>query len=179
MPILNISTPVDSKFIANYIGTILLFFKSKYFLYLLMSQLLSVSLFGSGVISDLLVIKNHLSIPCLQSFLVYSTLSVIFLPIFIYKYKFISIFREKWWKFFIIAILDFEATYLIIKAYSYTNFTTIQFIDCLAVPFALLFSILILKRKFYLFHYIGSLFSIIGVVFLIFSSINFDFSSLK
>ncbi len=38
----------------------------------------------------------------------------------------ISVFRERGWKYFLIALIDVEANYLIVLAYQYTNLTSIQ-----------------------------------------------------
>ncbi|KAF0987847.1 hypothetical protein HZS_2866, partial [Henneguya salminicola] len=153
-------------------------YKSKLFLYTLLAQLLALALFGNGVAADALSTAHNINIPCFLSFILYFMLSIIFVPIALKKYEFILEFKKKWWKFLIIAICDFEATYLIVKSYQYTNYASIQFIDCLVIPFSLILSIFILKRKFYIFHYIGSFVSIIGVVCFVLANIRGKISGL-
>lgn len=66
-----------------------------------------------------------------------------------------QIISKSYWKYFLIAFIDVEANYLIIKAYSLTNVTTIQVIDAFILPITLILSYFILKQSFKKNHIIG------------------------
>ena len=38
----------------------------------------------------------------------------------------LTVLKERGWKYFILAIIDVEANYLIVKAYHYTTVTSVQ-----------------------------------------------------
>lgn len=40
----------------------------------------------------------------------------------------IAVFRRRGWKYFLLALIDAEANFLIVKAYQYTTLTSIQVI---------------------------------------------------
>jgi solute carrier family 35, member F1/2 len=63
----------------------------------------------------------------------------------------------------LMAFLDVEANYFIILAYRYTTLTSISILDALAIPSAMLCSILILRRRYTQIHVIGVLVSILGM----------------
>jgi solute carrier family 35 protein F1/2 len=63
----------------------------------------------------------------------------------------------------LMAFLDVEANYFIILAYRYTTLTSISILDALAIPSAMIWSILILGRRYTQIHVIGVLVSILGM----------------
>ena len=63
----------------------------------------------------------------------------------------------------LMAFLDVEANYFIILAYRYTTLTSISILDALAIPSAMICSILILRRRYTQIHVIGVLVSILGM----------------
>jgi solute carrier family 35 protein F1/2 len=65
--------------------------------------------------------------------------------------------------YFLMAFLDVEANYFIILAYRYTTLTSISILDALAIPSAMICSILILRRRYKYIHVIGVLVSILGM----------------
>jgi hypothetical protein len=63
-----------------------------------------------------------------QSVVNYILLVIVYAPLWYYqdKTEFKQSIKLRWWKYFLIALTDVEANYLIIKAYSMTILTTIQ-----------------------------------------------------
>lgn len=66
--------------------------------------------------------------------------------------------------YFIMAFLDVEANFLTFLAFRYTSLTSISLLDSLAIPSAMLFSRLLLKRRYYFLHFIGASICIVGIV---------------
>lgn len=104
--------------------------------------MLSLLLCGTGVSSQYLS-DEGVFVPTCQNFLNYVFLMVTLVPIQvlrfqfklssnsdqfskIYKGKFRESLRERWWHYMFLALVDVEANFLIVKAYQYTNFTSIQ-----------------------------------------------------
>ena len=91
-----------------------------------LGQVLSLCLCGTGIFSQLLENKYKIETPTTQSFFNYLLLALIFLSQLIYKGQFLVILRDRGWKYFLLGLIDVEANYLVVKAYQYTNLTSIQ-----------------------------------------------------
>jgi solute carrier family 35 protein F1/2 len=44
----------------------------------------------------------------------------------VYRGNVLEIFKERGWKYFVLGLIDVEANFLVVKAYQYTNLTSIQ-----------------------------------------------------
>ena len=64
----------------------------------------------------------------------------------------------------LMAFLDVEANYLTYLSFRYTTLTSVSLLDALAIPSAMLFSRIILKRMYKRIHYIGAIVCIIGII---------------
>ena len=102
---------------------------------LLLGQILSLALCGTGVATQLL--SGHpynFKAPLMQTFIVYVALATIFGPILACREDFLSILKYNWWKYLIVGTIDAEANFLAVLAYQYTTLTSIQVsivdIDC-------------------------------------------------
>ena len=47
------------------------------------------------------------------------------------EHNLISVLRHRGWRYFLVALLDVEANYLVVYAYQYTNLTSIQACICI------------------------------------------------
>mmetsp|Transcript_7062 Transcript_7062/g.10393 ORF Transcript_7062/g.10393 Transcript_7062/m.10393 type:complete len:513 (+) Transcript_7062:84-1622(+) len=68
------------------------------------------------------------------------------------------------WLYFIVALVAVEARYLIFLSFRYTSFTFIYLVDALAIPSAMAFSKLLLKRDYHFVHLLGGVVCICGIV---------------
>ncbi len=93
---------------------------------LLLGQLLSVLLCGTGVTSELLVTRHAIAVPTTQTFLTYVFLGAVYGVILAARSDFLGILKRNWWKYIILGVVDMEANYLVVLAYKYTNLTTVQ-----------------------------------------------------
>lgn len=76
------------------------------------------------------------------------------------------------WLYFIVALVAVEARYLIFLSFRFTSFTFIYLVDALAIPSAILFSRLLLKRDYHFEHLLGGFICISGVVTNTISDLN-------
>lgn len=70
---------------------------------------------------------------------------------------------QKWW-YFIAAILDVEANYLVLLAYNYTTITSVMLLDCFTIPCAMIFSYLFLGCRYTPRHYLGAVICLSGLI---------------
>eukprot|EP00347_Sterkiella_histriomuscorum_P000674 403374935 len=75
------------------------------------------------------------------------------------------------WKFFICAMVDSQATLLIVKSYLYTSITSVMLLQVFSIPSALCLSIFFLKIRYRFNHYLALLFCAAGVAFSIVNDI--------
>ncbi|KAL7496391.1 hypothetical protein ACHAWT_004703 [Skeletonema menzelii] len=68
------------------------------------------------------------------------------------------------WLYFIVALVAVEARYMIFLSFRFTSFTFIYLVDALAIPSAMAFSRLLLKREYHFVHLLGGVVCISGIV---------------
>ncbi|CAI2322702.1 unnamed protein product [Caenorhabditis sp. 36 PRJEB53466] len=138
---------------------------SRTFKALLLGQILSLCLCGTGVSSQLLVDRN-IHAPAAQSFTNY------FLLCFVYcislackpdEKGLVYVLRKRGWRYLILAVIDVEANFMIVKAYQYTNLTSVQLLDCATIPTVLFLSWLFLSVRYLASHVIGVTICLIGI----------------
>lgn len=66
--------------------------------------------------------------------------------------------------YFIMALLDVQANYFTFLAYRYTTLTSVSLLDAVAIPSAIFFSRVILRRSYKLSHFLGAGICITGVI---------------
>ncbi len=93
---------------------------------LVLGQVLSLLLCGTGVTSQLLQTSHSIHVPTTQSFINYTLLTAVFGVSLATRKDFMQVLWKNWWKYVILGVIDVEANYMIVRAYEYTNLTTIQ-----------------------------------------------------
>eukprot|EP01135_Chromosphaera_perkinsii_P000254 Nk52_evm23s62 gene=Nk52_evmTU23s62 len=78
-------------------------------------------------------------------------------------------FRERGLGYLALAICDVEANYLVVKAYQFTTFTSVQILDCFSIPCVLLISIVAFKARYIGTHYLGVAVCVFGIFSLLIS----------
>lgn len=53
----------------------------------------------------------------------------------------------RWWKYFLLTLIDVEANYLMVLAYQYTTITSVMLIDCFAIPTSMTLAFFFLKYE--------------------------------
>uniref|UniRef100_A0A0N4ZUC0 EamA domain-containing protein n=1 Tax=Parastrongyloides trichosuri TaxID=131310 RepID=A0A0N4ZUC0_PARTI len=140
---------------------------------ILYGQILSLCLCGTGIGSQYLS-EFKVNTPMAQSFLNYFFLSFIYGLSLIFSNgseSFVDIIKDRGWKYFLLAIVDVEANYLIVWAYQFTNLTSVQLLDCSVIPFVMILSYLFLRVRYLASHVIGVAFCLLGIAFLIWADV--------
>jgi len=133
---------------------------------ILLGQYLSLLNCSSGVISQYLSTYYYIDAPTAQSFLNYVLLCMVYTTWLACKpgeHGLILVLRSRGWKYFLLAIVDVEANYLVVKAYQYTTLTSIQLLDCFTIPTVLALSWIILKVRYKIVHILGVGVCLLGV----------------
>uniref|UniRef100_A0A8C4Q3Z2 Solute carrier family 35 member F1 n=1 Tax=Eptatretus burgeri TaxID=7764 RepID=A0A8C4Q3Z2_EPTBU len=133
---------------------------------LLLGQLLSLLLCGTGLTSQLLADEFKVNTPLFQSLLNYILLFIVYSLVLILHIgqdrPIVPTFHLAW-KYALLGIVDVEANYLIITAYQYTTLTSIQLLDCFVLPVVLLLSRWFLDYRFRAAHIVAVAVCILGV----------------
>jgi solute carrier family 35 protein F1/2 len=72
--------------------------------------------------------------------------------------------RARWYYYLGVALVEAQAFYFIFLAFRYTTFTFVYVSDALAIPSAMLFSKMIMKRRYLWTHLLGCAICISGIV---------------
>lgn len=135
---------------------------------LALGQLLSWLVCGTGVFSQLLVTKYDIEIPTSQSFFNYFLLGLVYTTaLCCHPRNLATLMKERGWKYFFLALFDVEANFLVVKAYQYTNLTSIQVLDCFSTASVLVLSWIFLKVRYQCLHYSGVVICLIGIACLV------------
>ncbi|XP_024012900.1 solute carrier family 35 member F1 isoform X4 [Eutrema salsugineum] len=107
--------------------------------------------------------------PTTQSFLSYMLLAIVYGGIMLYRRPTI---KAKWYHYFLLALVDVEGNFLVVKANQYTSITSVMLLDCWAIPCVLVLTWLFLKTKYRLMKISGVVICIVGVVMVVFSDVH-------
>uniref|UniRef100_A0A1J3GAK0 Solute carrier family 35 member F1 n=1 Tax=Noccaea caerulescens TaxID=107243 RepID=A0A1J3GAK0_NOCCA len=113
--------------------------------------------------------RKGINAPTTQSFLSYTLLAIVYGSIMLYQRPTI---KAKWYHYFLLALVDVEANFLVAKAYQYTSMTSIMLLDCWAIPCVLVLTWVFLKTKYRLMKIGGVVICIVGVVMVVFSDVH-------
>ncbi|KAM4047634.1 solute carrier family 35 member F2 isoform 3-T3 [Anomaloglossus baeobatrachus] len=128
--------------------------------------MLSLFICGTAVTSQLLAENYHVDAPMLQSFINYCLLFLVYTVWLAFRTGengLLHILRNKWWKYILLAIVDVEANYSIVKAYQFTTITSVQLLDCVGIPVLMVLSWFILRSRYRVIHYIAVVVCLLGV----------------
>ncbi|EFO84674.1 hypothetical protein CRE_03865 [Caenorhabditis remanei] len=138
---------------------------SRTFKALILGQILSLCLCGTGVSSQLLA-NAKVNAPAAQAFSNYFLLCFVYCISLACKSDdngLVVVLRKRGWRYLILAIIDVEANYMIVKAYQYTNLTSVQLLDCATIPTVLFLSWLFLSVRYLASHILGVTICLIGI----------------
>ncbi|XP_038047371.1 solute carrier family 35 member F2-like [Patiria miniata] len=134
-------------------------------------QVLSLLICGTAITSQLLHDRYAVSAPTAQSFLNYLLLAIVYCIALCCRKdrqdNFYHVFLSRWWQYILVALVDVEANYLVVKAYQFTTLTSVQLLDCITIPVVLILSFVILRVSFRINHIVGVMICIIGVPLMI------------
>ncbi|XP_010413715.1 PREDICTED: solute carrier family 35 member F1-like isoform X5 [Camelina sativa] len=99
----------------------------------------------------------------------YLSLAIVYGGIMLYQRPTI---KAKWYNYLLLAFVDVEANFLVVKAYQYTSMTSVMLLDCWAIPCVLVLTWVFLKTKYRLMKISGVVICIVGVVMVVFSDVH-------
>ncbi|KAK6730577.1 hypothetical protein RB195_007190 [Necator americanus] len=146
---------------------------SRTFRSIVLGQILSLCLCGTGISSQLLS-NRGVNAPAAQSFTNYFLLCFVYCTALSCKSGeegLLGVLRKRGLQYFLLALIDVEANYMIVYAYQFTNLTSIQLLDCATIPTVLLLSWLFLSVRYLISHIIGVCVCLIGIACLIWADI--------
>ncbi|XP_064404936.1 solute carrier family 35 member F2-like isoform X2 [Halichondria panicea] len=138
---------------------------------LVLGQVLSLMLCGTGVTSQLLQSTHGIHVPTTQSFINYVLLTTVFGVSLAVRKDFVQVLRRNWWKYIILGVIDVEANYMIVRAYEYTNLTTIQLLDSFTIACVMVLSFFFLRVRYKLINLMGVSLALIGIVCLVLATL--------
>ncbi|KAI0977973.1 hypothetical protein GJ496_004997 [Pomphorhynchus laevis] len=77
-------------------------------------------------------------------------------------------FKSHLIRYAFLGFLEVEANFLAVKAYAYTSVVSVQILDSCTLPVIFVLSMILLKRRYYVIHYIALTSTIIGTSMLIY-----------
>ncbi|EYB97623.1 hypothetical protein Y032_0139g2128 [Ancylostoma ceylanicum] len=146
---------------------------SRTFRSIALGQVLSLCLCGTGISSQLLS-NRGVNAPAAQSFTNYFLLCFVYCTALSCKageQGLLGVLRRRGLQYFLLALIDVEANYMIVYAYQFTNLTSVQLLDCSTIPMVLLLSWLFLSVRYLISHIIGVCICLIGIACLIWADI--------
>lgn len=137
----------------------------RFILCVLLGQLLSFSLTTTSVVTTQLGINNW-SMPTTQSLFFYFSLNLIYTPYTMYRYGFKAWAGMIWrdgWKYLILAAVDVEANFLVVKAYGYTDLLSCMLLNAWATPACMIFTFFLVRARYHWTQVLGVLICIAGL----------------
>ncbi|XP_025097603.1 solute carrier family 35 member F2-like isoform X2 [Pomacea canaliculata] len=135
---------------------------------LLYGQLVSLLLSGTAVFSGLLQ-QQGVNTPAGQNFLNYCLLCLVYTVMLACRpgderrRTLGTMLRYDGWKYALLALVDFEANYLVVKAYQFTTITSVQLLNCLTILVVVVLSRIFLKTRYTAVHMAGIVISVVGL----------------
>lgn len=132
---------------------------------LLLGQLLSFLIAIMGCCSELLA-NNGVDLPTFQGFLNYVLLALVYGGQMV-----LARLRpcQDLWKYALLAFLDVEANFLLVKAYQFTSITSVTLLDCFTIPAVIFLSRIFLYARYNRGHYAGATACLVGLALLVIS----------
>ncbi|XP_023639263.1 solute carrier family 35 member F1-like isoform X1 [Capsella rubella] len=115
------------------------------------------------------IARKGINAPTSQSLLGYLSLAIVYGGIMLYRRPAIKV---KWYNYLLLAYVDVEANFLVVKAFQNTSMTSVMLLDCWAIPCVLILTRVFLKTKYRMMKISGVVICILGVVMVIFSDVH-------
>lgn len=133
-----------------------------------LGQFLSLLITSTGFSSSELA-RRGINAPTSQSFLNYVLLFLVYGGTLLYRRK---VLKAKFYYYILLAIVDVEANFLVVKAYQYTSLTSVMLLDCWSIPSVIFLTWFFLKTKYRFRKYIGVAICVAGLVVVVFSDVH-------
>lgn len=125
----------------------------------IIGQVLALCITATNTFTSFLVNLNT-SIPAIQTLFNYVLLTMIYLPVTLFKYgpkKYLRIVLRDGWKYFILSFFDVQGNYFTVLAYRYTNLLSAQLLNFWSIVCVVIVSFFLLKVRYKPFQILGIL----------------------
>ncbi|CAL4125532.1 unnamed protein product, partial [Meganyctiphanes norvegica] len=142
---------------------------------LLLGQLASLLICVTAACCHLLNKTYHLNLPAAVGFINYVLLCLVYttwLACRSGERSLLHVLKARGILYAVVALVDVEANYLVLKAYQYTSVISVQLLDCFVVPVVLALSWLALKVRYKLVHVLGVGLCLMGVGCLVWANVE-------
>ncbi|KAH7681141.1 solute carrier family 35 member F1/2 protein [Dioscorea alata] len=133
-----------------------------------LGQFVSLLITSTGFSSSELS-RRGIDAPTSQSFLNYVLLAIVYGGLLIHRKRALQM---KWYYYLVLAIIDVEANFLVVKAYQYTSLTSVMLLDCWTIPSVIFLTWFFLKTKYRLRKFVGVAICVAGLVMVVFSDVH-------
>lgn len=140
---------------------------------ILYGQVLSVALTFVSVLTTELVDRNWV-LPSTQVFFSYASMFIVYTPYTVYKYGlkgWCKLLVQDGWKYLILTLGDFEAGYLYIKAFGYTDLMSCMLLDAWTIPVCMLVCWAVMRVRYHWTQILGVVICIGGLALLVTSDL--------
>ncbi|KAJ2308881.1 hypothetical protein IWW55_000160 [Coemansia sp. RSA 2706] len=118
---------------------------------LVLGQVLSLCITSTSVLSNKLAEYQGTTTPNFQSFLVYGLLLVVYMPLALVRLGPRVVWqniRKRWIWYVVLAAVDVEGNYFVVKAYSYTSLLSCMLLDTWTLPCVVVLTYLLLRVRY-------------------------------
>ncbi|KAJ2308759.1 hypothetical protein IWW55_000262 [Coemansia sp. RSA 2706] len=118
---------------------------------LVLGQVLSLCITSTSVLSNKLAEYQGTTTPNFQSFLVYGLLLVVYMPLALVRLGPRVVWqniRKRWFWYVVLAAVDVEGNYFVVKAYSYTSLLSCMLLDTWTLPCVVVLTYLLLRVRY-------------------------------
>ncbi|KAM0786488.1 hypothetical protein ACM66B_001946 [Microbotryomycetes sp. NB124-2] len=152
-------------------------FTRRFITCLLLGQLLSLAITSTSVTTTELI-KRQWSLPTFQTFFLYAVLNLAYTPYTIYAYGWRA-FAEMLlsWQaaaYVFLALVDVEANYAVLKAFTYSDMLSCMLLDAWAVPACMIFAFILVRARYHWSQFLGVIVCIGGLGLLVTSDYHTD-----
>nr|CUU99779.1 hypothetical transcript [Hymenolepis microstoma] len=139
-----------------------------------LGQLLSALIATTGIASNFLV-NFGVSLPLAQNLPHYLLLAIIYGIVICIRFcsnphenshsqwkNIVKFFKTRIWQYFVAGTIDVHSNWAMVSAYALTNVTSVQLLDCITIPTAMLLSRFCLKTHYRWMHVVGVIICVIG-----------------
>ncbi|KAI3886484.1 hypothetical protein MKW92_010277 [Papaver armeniacum] len=132
---------------------------------LMLGQIASINLSLLSFTSSLLS-NRSINVPLTQSLLTYTLLALVNVPIILFRRQKLMV---PWYWYLLLASIDVEANYVVLKAYQYTSITSVTLLDCWTTPWVMILTWIFIGTRYTLGQFFGAAMCVVGLCLVLLS----------
>ncbi|KAK1288883.1 hypothetical protein QJS10_CPB19g00368 [Acorus calamus] len=128
-------------------------------LVLLLGQLVSLTLAVASFTSSRLA-SLGVDTPLSQSFLCYASLGLVYGGFLLFRRRKLLV---PWYWYVVLAFIDVQGNYLVIKAYQFSSITSVTLLDCWTIVWVIILTRIFLRTKYSLWQILAAVTCVLGL----------------